>query len=229
MEQPQIISTAKATQKKKAYTQIKDAICSFRFVANQMLKEEELARWLGISRTPLREALSALDREGLVKILPHRGAFVCEISYEEILQIFVVREALEGLAARLSTPNIPAAEIERLYEKTKFYASEDQIDTDKLLALDVPLHSLILDYCGNETLQRFLKDMTDRINRVRMRSTVVTSRFHKSVEELLAIIEAIRARNPDQAEILMKEHIRHAKENTLTALSIPMPNLMMKE
>jgi len=155
--------------------------------------------------------------------------FEREISYEEILQIFVVREALEGLAARLSTPNIPAAEIERLYEKTKFYASEDQIDTDKLLALDVPLHSLILDYCGNETLQRFLKDMTDRINRVRMRSTVVTSRFHKSVEELLAIIEAIRARNPEQAEILMKEHIRHAKENTLTALSIPMPNLMMKE
>lgn len=225
MTEQEILSKVKNTQKQRAYTAIKTAIFENRFAADQMLREEELAQWLGISRTPLREALSALDREGLIKIVPHRGAFIRDITHEEILPIFDVREVLEGLAARLATPHIPTADLESLYEKTRGCIIEGSVDVEKLTEVDVQLHRLLFEYSGNETLQRFQKDISDRVQRFRIRSQVVIDRLPKSIDEHLRIIESILERNPEKAEFLIKRHIRYAKENTLVALHIPMTSI----
>ncbi len=83
-------------KKSKAYEMIKEAIIDYKILPSQVLEEKALTEWLDISRTPLREALSALERDGFVKIIPHKGAFVCDITFEEVNEILDVREVLSS-------------------------------------------------------------------------------------------------------------------------------------
>jgi DNA-binding GntR family transcriptional regulator len=111
-------------KKEQAYELIKKAIFECKFLPGQVLNEIELAEWLGISRTPLREALAALEKDGFVNIIPNRGAFVCDITPTEVEEILDVREVLEVFAIKLATPYIPEEEIDEVCKMTEEYLQE---------------------------------------------------------------------------------------------------------
>jgi DNA-binding GntR family transcriptional regulator len=197
--------------KERAYATIKEHILQD-LSSEDPLSVDALASQLGISRTPVREALITLEFEGLVYSVPNKGTFVAGPSVEEMLSIYQVRAALEGLAIRLATPNIDEDELQQLV--TAFDAAEDPIeegDFEPYFSSDVDFHHTIREYAGNPVLSRMLANLEDRLHRIRAyarrrsREHLISS-FHEHQEVLNALLE----RDPDKAEQVMKEHLNRA-------------------
>ena len=198
--------------KDEAYRRIKTLILSDALSGGDMLDIDWLASELGISRTPLREALLRLEQEGLVETIPCKGTFVVDVSKKAVEEIYQVREALEALAVRLATPVIPSEELE---EMGAFLASVgDEIergDFEHHFESDTQFHELIVRHCGNVVLQQVLGTLTDRIYRVRVFSKSQAGYHMKqSFREHGLILDAIKERDVARAERLMAEHIRNA-------------------
>jgi DNA-binding GntR family transcriptional regulator len=208
-------------KKEQAYELIKKAIFECKFLPGQVLNEIELAEWLGISRTPLREALAALEKDGFVNIIPNRGPFVCDITPTEVEEILDVREVLEVFAIKLATPYIPEEEIDEVCKMTEEYLQRKEIDPTKMLEIDMAVHQLFLDYCGNETLKNLLRYISDNIKRMRIRSLHISERLEQSTIEHQQILKAVKARDVALAEQLMRQHIQNTKANSMMALRIP--------
>ena len=208
-------------KKNQAYVLIKNAIMECKILPGEVLNMNELSEWLGVSRTPLREALSSLETEGFIKTIPHRGAFVCDITPSEVREKLEVRELLETYATRLATPNIPEKDLDFLCEKIDSYFKENKSDPAAMLEIDLSLHGLIVEHCGNETIKGFLRNIADNIIRMRIRSTNIEERLMQSTREHEEILKALKERDASKAEELMRAHIRQAKANALKALQIP--------
>jgi len=191
--------------------------------AGERIDEQGLAGRLGVSRTPIREAIRRLEAEGLVTRAPRRGAFVVDFSPTVIDDLFSVREVLEGLAARLAATRALEAEITLLQEVFRRYADAVRArDIGAILQEDVRFHDLIAGASRNERLLATIRMFRDQLQLLRARSVAVAGRSEKSHQEMGRILDAVVRRAPAEAEEAMRLHIRGAQQDVLRALSTQM-------
>lgn len=181
------------------------------------ISEAGLASEYGMSRGPLREALNRLESRGLIERIPHVGARVVSLKLKDLLEIYQVREALEGLACRLAADNMSDAEIEHLRDLLKKHESDTEIQAGHAYFQkegDLDFHHLIITGSKNEHLaQQILSDMYHLLRMYRYQCSLSEGRPQKALKEHLAILEAIADHDGDLAEMLMRKHIRQARDN----------------
>jgi len=202
------------------YRFLRDAILSPEgLAAGDRIDEQELAERLGVSRTPVREAIRRLEVEGFIRRAPRRGAFVTDPSREAIDELFSIREVLEGLAARLAAEHATDEEIHELREIYGRYArAVRERHVEVILSEDIQFHDLIARTSGNERLQATIRMFRDQLRLLRIRSVAVAGRSEKSRQEMGRILEVIARREPEESERAMRLHIRGAQEDVLSAL-----------
>ena len=183
----------------------------------QKISEPELARTYGISRGPLREAMRKLEALRLVERKPHVGARVVKLSAKELIEIYRVREALEGMACRLAAEFMPQAEIDSLRDLLNEHEqSIDQLDGRSYFQKegDLDFHYRIVYGSKNSKLLEFLGgDLYHLVRMYRYQFSVSSSRPKRALKEHRQIIDAIESRDPELAEMLMRRHIGAARRN----------------
>ncbi|MCP4597596.1 GntR family transcriptional regulator [Neptuniibacter sp.] len=197
--------------------QIVNAIVIGEIPPGQKISEPELARTYGISRGPLREAMRRLEALRLVERKPHVGARVVNLSAKELVEIYRVREALEGMACRLAAENMPQEEIDSLRELLNEHEeSVAQLDGRSYFQKegDLDFHYRIVHGSKNSKLLEFLGgDLYHLVRMYRYQFSVSSSRPKRALKEHRQIIDAIEARDPELAEMLMRRHIGSARKN----------------
>lgn len=198
------------TLKDHVYERLREAIVNMNVYdedAELRLDERSLADQLNISRTPLREALARLERDGLVEIRPRRGIFVLRKTLDEILDMIVAWAALESMAARLATDTASDTQIEALRKHAMKHSAEaSRADLSEYSDANIRFHQMILEMSGNALLSRIAEDLFVHIYAVRRRALEEDDRAERSVVDHMHIIEAIESRDADLAERLVREH-----------------------
>ena len=198
----------------RVFKSIREDILSGRYEQNTELKEAAIGAELGVSRTPVREALRQLELEGLVTIIPNRGAYVNMITAKDVQDIYVIRSMLEGLCARWATQSITAEQLDSMEETlclSEYHTSKKNYE--KLYELDSLFHEQLYEAGGSRILNHILSDFHDYVKMVRKATISTSSRSVTSTEEHRAIFEAIKEKDPDKAEALAKEHVKHTIES----------------
>jgi len=206
--------TDKYSLRGRVFHRIREDILSGKYSENEELKEATIGAEFGVSRTPVREALRQLELEGLVRIIPNKGAYVTGISVKDTRDIYVIRSYLEGLAARWACDHISEEDIESLEEIV--YLSEFHVKKkhyEQLVELDNKFHESIYRASGSKILEHELTTFHHYLERIRKESLKREERAAQSNEEHLAILEAIKKRDGDLAEKLAHEHIIQTIEN----------------
>lgn len=200
----------------RAYDYLESAILTGRLKPRERLVEQELAEQLKMSRTPIREALRRLEERGLVRILPRRGAVVSDISPADVENVYVVRSALEGLAARLVTDHITSEEIERVRGLEAAHAQQATGgDVRALMQANDQFHDAIYGAARNPCLLDMIRQLRRQIYAVRFSAWVEPARIARSVAEHRQMVEALSRRDGDGLARLTEEHLRVAKESYL--------------
>ena len=198
----------------RVFQSIREDILSGRYEQNTELKEAAIGAELGVSRTPVREALRQLELEGLVTIIPNRGAYVNMITAKDVQDIYVIRSMLEVLCARWATQSITAEQLDSMEETlclSEYHTSKKNYE--KLYELDSLFHEQLYEAGGSRILNHILSDFHDYVKMVRKATISTSSRSVTSTEEHRAIFEAIKEKDPDKAEALAKEHVKHTIES----------------
>lgn len=198
----------------RVFNKIREDILAGNYRENEELKENTLAQELGVSRTPVREALRQLELEGLVNIIPNKGAYVTGITSKDIHDIYMIRSYLEGLCARWACENITEAQIlalEEILYLSEFHARRSHFD--QLVELDNKFHELIYVASGSKILDHVLSDFHHYVERVRKITLNNPRRASKSSQEHAALLDAIKRRDGDSAETLAHEHIMNTIKN----------------
>ena len=206
--------TDKYSLRGRVFHRIREDILSGKYSENEELKEAAIGAECGVSRTPVREALRQLELEGLVYIVPNKGAYVTGISDKDTRDIYVIRSYLEGLAARWACERISEEEIEGLEEivyLSEFHAKKKHYD--QLVELDNKFHESIYHASGSKILEHELTTFHQYLERIRKESLKREERALQSNEEHRAILEVVRQRNGDLAEKLAHKHIIQTIEN----------------
>jgi DNA-binding GntR family transcriptional regulator len=220
-----VIRTIETTSLANAiFNQLVEAITSGEFAPGQKLSESELARRLGISRGPLREALGRLEGR-LVTRTPRLGVSVIDFNQRDLEHLFLVREALEGMAARLAAERMTAPELGHLRELLAHHASQPELAAGSAYyqrSRDDDYHFTIVKSARCERLERMLLDEVYYQLRIhRLRSSTRPGRAQLALGEHREILEALVSRNADAAEGTMRRHIRNARLSTLSAMAEP--------
>lgn len=192
----------------RVYSNIKEAILDLRLKPGSPLVEDELARQLGTSKTPVRDALLTLERDGLVVKIPYKGTYVSEVSVRDATEIFALRAVLEGLAARLAARHLPPAQLDRA-EQLLNQADEALARGDRQAAsrLGAQFHGLIHGHADNRRLKPMLDKLDEQFVRLRHLSDRVEGRLVKSSGEHRRILAALRTGDPEQSEAAMRAHL----------------------
>ncbi len=201
-----------------AYHAIKDEILSNRLRAGDPLPTERLIGELGLSRTPLREAILRLEKEGLVEIRPRMGTFVSHLNLQEIHEMYQVRRELEGLAARLAAEIVDPERLATVEKELKRHPLKGEINYKALSEAGQGLHRLIVESCGNQVLARFIRSLQDHFTRFRNLSLDIPEKILTSHHEHLRILEALKNGDGQLAEQLVHEHFDHAGRFLLDSL-----------
>lgn len=194
--------------KDKAYNAIKGAILSLKLKPGDPLVESDLAQQLGISKTPVRDALLELEREGFVTKVLFKGTYVTEITLKDVREVFQLRAVLEGLAARLAAPFFSAEEVEK-GEKIIAAAEAALAEGDIALCSECGkrFHRLIINKADNQRLQTIILNLDDHLQRFRLLSDQINGRLNKSLKEHRKVLEALQGRDPIAAEEAMRGHL----------------------
>lgn len=202
---------APASLSEMAYEAIKESLLRMDFSQlpdDGRLDERELAMRLGVSRTPLRGAINRLVTEGFLKVVPRKGVYVVKKSRREIIEILLVRAALEGMAARLATAHISDRDIRMMKELfSPFDPSNVDGHIPQYSDANIKFHELVLEasHCGK--LIELANNLFDHIRMIRFRTISFGERPKNSLEEHRSIIEALENRDADLAEKRMREHV----------------------
>ncbi len=198
----------------RVFNKIRENILSGVYQENEELKENTLATELGVSRTPVREALRQLELEGLVTIIPNKGASVTGITSKDMHDIYMIRSYLEGLCARWACEHITEEQIEALEEVlylSDFHAERKH--SEQLVELDNKFHDMIYKASGSKILNHVLSDFHHYVERIRKITLSQPNRASQSAKEHAAILGAIKERDGDLAERLAHEHIMSTIKN----------------
>ena len=201
----------------RGFQKIREDILNGKYKENDELRENTIGKELGVSRTPVREALRQLELEGLVTIIPNRGAYVTVISHKDIWDIYVIRSMLEGLCARWAAKNITDAQLDELEETillSEFQMKKESgFSAEQVAALDGRFHSILYEASGSRILDHVLTDFHNYVQTARRSSVVSEDRARKSIREHRQILRAIKDRDEEMAEQLANEHIMHVMQN----------------
>lgn len=198
----------------RVFEKIREDILEGRYRESDELRELTIAKELDVSRTPVREALRQLELEGLVKIIPNRGAFVTGITDKDVRDIYKIRSLLEGECARWVVRNITPeqlSELEAGIDLAEYYLSRKNLAP--LSDLDTEFHTLLYKASASKIIAHTLTDLHLFVQRARQRSVAKTARAKESVAEHRRIFEAIKTKNEDLAASLATEHILNAMAN----------------
>ncbi len=198
----------------QVFETLQESILNGELKPGDPLPEIRLSEELGVSRTPVREALRKLELEGLVKTIPNRGTFVVGISEKDIEDIYTIRMYIEGLAAKWAAANITdelLEEMRSIVELQKFYAEKN--DPFQVWQLDSRFHYILYQASGSRVLKQTLTSMHHYIQRTRELSISRLGRAATTVQEHLNIFNAIEQHDGELAEKLTFEHIFNAYEN----------------
>jgi len=198
----------------KVFHKIRDDILNGRYKHQEELRENAIGQELGVSRTPVREALRQLELEGLVKIITNKGAYVNGITYQDVEDIYQMRARLEGLCARMACERITKEqldEMEELLMLSKFHEKKGRFL--QLMELDSRFHEILFEACQSKMLEQHLKKLHQYVQRVRQHSLSSGQRAEKATIEHENIMIAIREKNPEKADELATRHILNAIEN----------------
>lgn len=201
----------------QAYQELKNIILERQIPPGGKLNEGELAAALGISRTPVREAINRLEKEGLVEIFPQRGAFVVQFSEKDICELFLIRENLEGLAAYLAAGEMDdknLAKLESFIQGFKEPFSEK--DVKRYAREDFKFHQTIVLLSGARRLINLVSTLHDYIRIFRLTTVGLSARMKTSLEEHQRLIEAFRKKDAGEAERRMREHIRQVRDGVMS-------------
>jgi DNA-binding GntR family transcriptional regulator len=201
----------------QVYQELREAICDCRIPPNQRLVQNALADQLGISRTPVRDALSRLVQEGLVYPAPVRGGFIVkEFTPHAVLEIYDVRLALEPVAARSATGNHSGAEIAEMRDLNEAIEISSLESVSEQYALNERFHGLLIQPCGNEIMKRMLAQLWQLPSSLRMYHFQASDEEHEiTVVEHAGIIEALESGTADVVVERVEEHIVGAKQTAL--------------
>ena len=201
----------------RVFQRLREDILGGKYQENDELRENTIGKELGVSRTPVREALRQLELEGLVTIIPNRGAYVTGISHKDIWDIYMIRSMLEGLCARWAAEHITDEQLEQLEETillSEFQLKKESgFSTEQVAALDGRFHAILYDASGSRILSHTLTDFHNYVQSARKSSIVSEERARKSIREHRQILRAIKERDPEMAEQLANEHIVHVMQN----------------
>ena len=184
--------------------------CSARwYIFTPPFTEEQLGRDLGVSRTPLRDAINALAKDGFVRVEPRRGASVRDFQLRDLIEVYDIRIALEGLAAKLAAGKINHDVLERLADEFK------NNDARKLLKADTSLHQIVIESCNNVKLRGMLTNLGNLVQVFRTAGYRSTTRSKSATVYHIKIVKALMNRDGSEAERLMREHIEKTKNEII--------------
>lgn len=198
----------------RVFHTIREDILSGKYATDEELKEKSIGEELGVSRTPVREALRQLELEGLVTIIPNKGAYVVGISQKDIRDIYEIRSRLEGLCARWATEHITKEQLDELEENiylSDFHSSKG--NSEQVVELDNRFHEIIYNASGSKELRHILVDFHHYVQRVRKITLAVQARAISSNEEHRKIVEALKVHDADLAEKLANAHMMNTIKN----------------
>ncbi|MBO7334379.1 MAG: GntR family transcriptional regulator [Lachnospiraceae bacterium] len=206
--------TDKYSLRGRVFNKVREDILSGKYKENEELKEIAIGEELGVSRTPVREAFRQLELEGLIQIIPNKGAYVTGITIEDVKDIYMIRSKLEGLCASWACEHITKEQLEEMEENiylAKFHAEKGHFE--QMSELDSRFHEIMYEACNSKMLEHLLKDFHQYVQRVRRKTLSTIERSLASNSEHQAIMEAIRDNNPERADELATLHIHNAYEN----------------
>ena len=201
----------------RVFQKIREDILNGVYKENEELRENTIAKALGVSRTPVREALRQLELEGLVKIIPNKGAFVTGISPQDVKDIYAIRSLLEGMCARWATEHISEEQLDELEEVillSEFHIKKAQGEkTQQVTELDGKFHEILYEASNSRILKHVLSDFHKYVRLARKASVAKESRAQKSIEEHKSILQAIKNKDADLAEALANQHMMNVMKN----------------
>jgi DNA-binding GntR family transcriptional regulator len=204
------------TIKGRAYQHIRRSILDFRLPIGATLSEYQLAHEIGVSRTPVREALKRLEQEGLVRSVARRGTFVADLTLRDVVEVYEVRIQLEGLAARIAADRMEPAECaEVIAELERAEKSARQKRFARAREHDIHFHKAIVRSAGNGRLAAIVSTLEDQVHRIRQRALREPTRVPATLAEHRLILEAVRRHDQDGAELAMRRHLEAARENAI--------------
>jgi DNA-binding GntR family transcriptional regulator len=198
------------TFKDKAYTALRNVIVSsdiYRSRTDIRLDERQLAQDFGISRTPVREAMAQLEREGFVRSVPRRGVYVVRKTKDEVVQMITAWAALESMAARLITESASDGDIAGLrrmfatFEDDKLHAKLDEYSE-----VNIAFHQKIIELSGNQVLIQLAANLFTHMRMIRGSTIGEVARVERSIRDHMNIIQALEARDTERAEDLVRQH-----------------------
>lgn len=205
-----------------AYGAIKQAILNLEFAPGAQLRVDELAERMGISRTPIREALLRLETEGLVRIVPRVGFFVAEITRRDLIELFEIRQLLESHATKRAAAQLTdedLAFIDQLLEQAR--AAVAQGDLARFQETEIAFHDFFVEHAQNRRLLALMASIRDLTYRQRVLSLASVENVRQSLVEHQRIAEALRQRDPELAGRRMAEHMAAARDRLLEFVVLP--------
>lgn len=199
------------------FESLREAIISGLLEPGERLMEIQLADEMGVSRTPVREAIRKLELEGFVVMIPRKGAYVAGVSDKDVADVFEIRAALESLAAGLAAERITDEEIEQM-ERLILYRTGDEVDIEKIVKVDTDFHELVYKASRNERLTQILGNLREQLQRFRATSLAYPGRLKDAVGEHQGIVEALASHNVEEAQNLAMAHIVTAENVMFEAL-----------
>jgi DNA-binding GntR family transcriptional regulator len=196
----------------RVYRTLREALVRRAFDPGEPLTEHDLCRRFRVSRTPVREALAKLERDGLVRVVPRKGAFVRTASHEEVRELYEIREALEALVVRLAAPRVTGGELDDFERRFgALQARGAAAPPLELRALGDEFHEYLGKRADNAKLLEMLGGIREQVQSVWTMSIMAPRRVPGLIREHLALIAALRAGGGARAERLMVQHVRRVR------------------
>ena len=203
----------------RVFDQLEGGILDGSILPGESLNELKLSIEMGVSRTPVREAIRMLEQKNLVRLVPNKGAVVLGIDIKDLLDVYTIRSYIEGLASRWAAENITDEKRQKLREIVdlqEFYYIKSY--KEQISDMDSRFHEMIFGYCESRRLEHMLRDLHHMILRYRKQSIAEAGRTEKAIAEHRQILEAICGGDGDGAERYTVDHINNAKKNLIVLL-----------
>lgn len=197
-----------------AYKYLYDNIISNKLSPGQVIVEQEISNKLGISRTPIREALKQLTAEKLVRHIPARGTFVEDITVLDVQELFEIREMFEEAALKTAINKIPEEEIDVLIQEVNSL-NNDISQPEEFYKRDRKIHNMILKNGHNKRMIELMDSINVQLERVRRISAMTAKRLEKSKQEHLEVLYAIKERDIEKAVNILHSHLENVKRSTM--------------
>lgn len=207
--------------KETAYNYIKQKIITCEYKPEEVLDLNAIKDQLNISRTPIRDAISSLEQERLVTVLPRRGVLVASVTPKDIGDLYVIREQLEPCIARMATP---LANSEELMKFKELFQSREW-DMKEFNQSDLAFHSYLVNLVENPYISSVMNLALSHNMRFVVLGAKLPNRLEHSNEEHIRIIDAMLERNKEEAEHLMRQHIEYARISAFQSMSMPISSI----